>query len=432
MKHTVKEVVLKNGARGLFIDIPDATVMQYKFHFRAGNRQVKTPEIYETAHLMEHMSFGANAKFDCEQDYAAEFSKNGARNNAYTSDNSMVYLGVCADFEWERVLKLQQLAICQPRFSQSKLEAEQGNVRNELTGMLSSHSNLLWYKMQQILGDNILDLQQRLETINNIKLEDIVEHHTRTHTIENMRFLVAGRLANRERKLKQILESFRLPKGELLPIPKDEPHSHRAVLIKQQDGKSITFGISLILDRRLTKREAYVMMALNHILTGTTYSRIFGKAREKGLVYSMFSDYEQRYYDCSWDFAGQVMPETAEALFDLMIYELQQIAAGKIFKKEIDETKSYQLGSFQISTQTISQLVNFYTGTYFERDEIRSYATVPNYISKVSKAEIVALIKEFMTNGHWALVGVGNVDQELIEKLNTKLQTVFKGGDVTN
>ena len=31
MKHTVKEVVLKNGARGLFINIPDATVMQYSF-----------------------------------------------------------------------------------------------------------------------------------------------------------------------------------------------------------------------------------------------------------------------------------------------------------------------------------------------------------------------------------------------------------------
>lgn len=430
MKHTVKEVVLKNGARGLFIDIPDATVMQYKIHFRAGNRQVVSPEVYETAHLMEHMSFGANAKFDCEQDYAAEFSKNGARNNAYTSDNSMVYLGVCADFEWERVLRLQQLAICQPRFSQSKLEAEKGNVRNELTGMLSSHSNLLWYKMQQILGDNILDLQQRLDTIDHIKLEDVVEHHTRTHTIENMRFLVAGKLTNRERKLKQILESFRLPKGELLPIPKDEPHSHDAVLIKQQDGKSITFGVSLILGRKLTKRESYAMMALNHILTGTTYSRIFGKAREKGLVYSMFSDCEDRYYDCSWDFAGQVMPETAEALFDLMIDELQQIAAGKITKREIEDTKSYALGSFQISTQTISQLASFYANSYFEHDEIRSYVTVPNYINKVSKAEIVELMKEFMEKGHWALVGVGNVDQDLIDKLNAKLRTIFKGGNV--
>lgn len=427
MKHTVKEVILKNGARGLFINIPDATVMQYKFHFRAGNRQVRTPEIYETAHLMEHMSFGANAKFDCEQDYAAEFSKNGARNNAYTSDNSMVYLGICADFEWERVLKLQQLAICQSRFSQSKLEAEKGNIRNELTGMLSSHSNLLWYRMQQILGEDVLDLKQRIATIDNIQLEDVVEHHTRTHTIENMRFLVAGRLTNRERKLKALLEKWRLPKGELLPIPQDQIRSHDATLIKQSNGRSITFGLSLILERKLTIREAYAMRALNHILTGTTYSRIFGKAREQGLVYGLFSDYDERPHDCCWDFSGQVMPETAESLFDLMVAELEQVAAGKISKKELDETRSYALGSFQISTQTISQLASFYGDEYFANDKIRSYLTVPNHINKISKAEIVAILKDFMENGKWALVGVGNVDKELIERLNQKLKLILKG-----
>ena len=427
MRHTVKDVVLKNGARGLFINVPDATVMQYKFHFRAGNRQVRSKQIYETAHVMEHMSFGANSKFDSEQEYAAEFSKNGARNNAYTSDNSMVYLGICADFEWERVLKLQQLAICQPCFLQSKLEAEKGNIRNELSGMLSSHSNLLWYRMQQILGEDVLALEQRIETIDHIQLEDVVEHHTRTHTIENMRFLVAGRLTNRERKLKALLEKWRLPKGQLLPVPQDQIHSHAATLIKQTNGRSITFGISLILERKLTMREAYAMLALNHILTGTTYSRVFGAARERGLVYGLFSDYDERYHDSCWDFSGQVMPETAEDLFDLIVEELQQVAAGKISKKELDDTRSYALGSFQINTQTISQLASFYGEEYFMTDRIRSYVTVPNYINKISKSEIVAILKDFMEHGKWSLVCVGNTSQELVDRLSQKLQTIFKG-----
>ena len=38
MKHTVEEIRLKNGARGLFIDVADATVMSFQFQFRAGNR----------------------------------------------------------------------------------------------------------------------------------------------------------------------------------------------------------------------------------------------------------------------------------------------------------------------------------------------------------------------------------------------------------
>ena len=175
--------------------------------------------------------------------------------------------------------------------------------------------------------------------------------------------------------------------------------------------------MSLILERKLTQREAYAMEALNHILTGTTYSRIFGKARERGLVYSIYSDYDERHHDCCWDFAGQVMPETAEALFDLIIDELKQVAAGKITKKEIDETKSYGLGSFQINTQTISQLANFYGEEYFTNHKIRSYATVPNHWAKISKAEIVAIVqKEF-----------DNLRNTLLEKLNAKLKKVFKG-----
>jgi hypothetical protein len=38
MKHTVEEIRLKNGARGLLIDVPDATVMSFQVQFRAGNR----------------------------------------------------------------------------------------------------------------------------------------------------------------------------------------------------------------------------------------------------------------------------------------------------------------------------------------------------------------------------------------------------------
>src|ERR1700761_7663077 len=114
MNHTVEEVRLKNGARGLLIDVPGATVMSMQFQFRAGNRYAKSKDIEEVAHLMEHMAFGANARFKNEHAFEAEFTKTGANHNAYTSDFSMVYEADCADFEWDRVLDLQQLSICQP------------------------------------------------------------------------------------------------------------------------------------------------------------------------------------------------------------------------------------------------------------------------------------------------------------------------------
>jgi predicted Zn-dependent peptidase len=44
MNHTVEEVKLKNGAKGLLIDIPGATVMSMQFQFRAGSRYAKNKD----------------------------------------------------------------------------------------------------------------------------------------------------------------------------------------------------------------------------------------------------------------------------------------------------------------------------------------------------------------------------------------------------
>src|SRR5574344_737533 len=98
MNHIVEEMRLKNGARGLLIDVPDATTMSMQFHFRAGNRYAKSKDIEQVAHIMEHMAFGANARFKNESDFDYEFTKNGAYLNAMTSDFSMIYEADCADF----------------------------------------------------------------------------------------------------------------------------------------------------------------------------------------------------------------------------------------------------------------------------------------------------------------------------------------------
>ena len=46
----------------------------------------------------------------------------------------------------------------------------------------------------------------------------------------------------------------------------------------------------MMIPRELSDEEVTAMNALNHILTGTMSSRIFGAARKKGLAYGIFSD----------------------------------------------------------------------------------------------------------------------------------------------
>ncbi|MEO8691338.1 MAG: pitrilysin family protein [Candidatus Saccharimonas sp.] len=426
MKHVTQEIRLKNGARGLLIDVPGATVMSFQFQFRAGNRYISGKEVYETAHLMEHMAFGANAEFKSEHAYEAEFTKNGAYHNAWTSDLSMVYVADCADFEWERIFHLQQLAICKPKFGQEELESEKGNVRSELTGYLNNHNRVLWPKIQQLLGEDVYTFWQRIQTINSVTLRDIREHHTRTHTSDNMRFVIAGKLDGRKAQIQRILETWDLPRGERFTVPKDEFTSGNPTLIRRKEASNLTFGFSMVLPRELNDEEAEAMACLNQILTGTLHSRIYGAARKKGLAYGMFSETSVGFHDSSWDFGGQVNLDRSSGLFDIIVREIKAVTSGKVADEELAAAKSYALGRHQMGAQTVAQISNFYSGRYFGDGVVKDYEQVPDAIRGISLDCMFDTAKEFIKHNTWVMAGVSSGTKDELVALNDKLDRVFE------
>lgn len=425
MRHTVEEVRLKSGARGLLIHVPAASVMNMRVQFRAGMRYAKKPEVYEIAHVVEHLSFGANAKYRDEQAYEADFTKNGAYHNAWTSDFSVVYESECADFEWDRILDLNRVAITSPRFNEEELKSEKGNVRSELTGYLNDYSRLIWPRLQTAIGESTPTLRDRLATLPNIELKDIREHYRRTHTAANMRFIIVGRIKHRKRQIIKMLESWDLKEGTLLDFPKDELHPADAVLVRRKDASNITFGFSYVVPRRMNERESCVMDFLNHIVTGTMSSRIFGKARKRGLVYGMGSCLTNSAHNSSWDFDGEVNLESADELFELINHELTRLIKGDISDTEIEAARAYNLGRYQIGAQTASQLSDYYAETYFINGRIDDYDHADNLINSITKEDIVSLAREFISSNISALVAVGSCEKAVITALSEKLKIVL-------
>ena len=422
MKHTVEEIELKSGAKGLLIDIPNASVMTTRVHFRGGMRYAKNPEVWEIAHVVEHLSFGANQTYKNEKDYEAEFTKNGAYHNAWTSDFSVCYETECADFEWGRILDLKRVAITSPKFNEEELKSEKGNVRAELTGYMNDYSRLLWPRLQKAIGEDIPDLRERLSTLPNIDVKDIREHYRRTHTAKNMRFIIAGQVKKRKKDIIKMLESWDLKEGERFDAPVDELHSSPAILIRRKDANNLTFGFSLVTPRRLSDAETQSMNALNHILNGTMSSRIFGEARRLGLVYGMGSGLSHSINYSSWDFDGEVNEDKAEDLFELIQREMVKALNGEIEQEDIEAAKSYALGRYQMGAQTVDQIADYYAENYFSVGEVNRYDDMPNIIAKIDKASIVKLAREFAASGIHAFVAVGSCDKALINSLEDRLK----------
>ena len=421
MKHSVEEIVLKNGAKGLLIDVPGASVMATRIQFRAGMMYAKKKDVYEIPHLVEHLAFGANAKYRDEQAFEAEFTKNGAYHNAWTSDISVCYETECADFEWERIMELQRVSICEPRFNEDELKSEKSNVRSELTGYMNDYYRLLWPRVQQAVGEDILDLPERLKTISNIELKDIREHYRRTHTAKNMMFIIAGRLKGRKHKIMKMLEDWELKEGRRFEIPLTDLHSSEAVSIRRKDASNITFGFSLVTPRHLEPSEVFAMNCLNHILNGTTNSKIFGAARRRGLVYGMGSSVASNAHNSYWDFDGEVNVENAEALFELIQTELMKTLNGEVMDMDFLAAKSYALGRFQMGAQTVGQIADYYAEGYFTNETVERYDNMPNLIKSIDKFRMIELAREFAGSGIKGFAAVSSVEKAVINGLEARL-----------
>lgn len=427
MKHVVDEVILANGAKGLLIDIPDASVMTYQINFRAGDF-LMPKEKWEVPHLMEHVLLGANEKLPKARLFQAEFEKNGAYSNASTSSYDITYEAECADFEWERILDLLTIAVTKPLFLTDEFEAEFGNVRDELVSRSNNHFRHLSLALRQAYGYKVLTDQERLILMDNVTKEDILAHYEQTHNTANMRFVFAGKLpSNRRHVIKEVLGSIDLPKGDKrVKLPMEIPTKLEQPLYIHNDSvPNLYFYIDTFMRRRFKEPELDSISLLNSMLTETLNSRILGAAREKGLIYHMSSGYYQARKSSGWWFGAQVMPKNAEALFEIMVNEIKQMKRGGFTKDDILAAKQYALGRYQRSGQTVMGTADGYSGRYFFDDYIEDYYQVPKRISAVNKAGMVEVTKALFDEDIWGIGGLGNCQIMFLEELRDRVKSLW-------
>lgn len=419
MRHVTQEVTLKNGAKGLFVHVPGASVMSLEINFRAGDF-LCPPDKWETAHLMEHLLLGANEQIPRARAFQAEFEKNGAYCNASTGSYDITYEAECADFEWERIAKLLLVAISKPLFLDDEFKAEYGNVREEMTGRSNNHFRHLSLALRQQYGYKVLTDQERVKQMKNVTVEDIRDHYAKTHFTQNMRFVIAGKLTSaRQLLITELLETLSLPKGRArIALPNERPKGLKEPLyIANRTVENMHFYLDTFIDRRLNEDEADALGLVNTMLTETLHSRILGEAREKGLVYSMSSNYLQTKRATNWWFGTQVTAINAPALFTIIAKEIRSVCNGDITQTDISAAQQYLLGRYQRSGQTVSGTAAGYSGRYFFDDFVEDYYLVPERIKAITKEQIVDITNEFFARPRWGAGFLGTANKELREQL---------------
>lgn len=433
MRHIVNEVILNNGARGLLIHIPNASVMTFDVNFRAGEYLVE-PGMWEVPHLMEHAMLGANELIPKARNFQAELEKNGAYNNATTGVYDVSYEAECADFEWDRVFGLLLVAITKPLFLEDEFRAEFGNVQEEMVARSNNHFRRLSLEMRSNLGLIAKTDTERLELMDNVSVEDIRAHYMRTHFTQNMRFVIAGNLsAIRRNAITRLLENIELQQtGKRFELPHERPHRlDNPVYVPNDTVENLYFYIDTFTKRRLHDPETDALNLVNTMLTETLYSKILGTARENGLVYGMNSGLSQTRDASNWWFGAQVSDKNAPPLLHIIVEELSKVLAGDIAPEDIKTTKQYALGRFQRSAQTVGGTAAGYINRYFFDDVIDNYYQVPARIRAVTKQRVVEVANAMFAENIWGFGVLGDCGSEFVGQLQNQLKPLWSGSTQT-
>lgn len=426
MKHSVSEVQLKNGAVGLLIDVPGASVTSYEFNFRAGEYLVPLPK-WETPHILEHMvSAGANEQYPDRNLFNAEMSRNGAYINAYTSYYSVAYVGEVADSEWDRVLRLQQISLTKPLFLPAEFDAEFGNIRDELISLSNNHFRALSGKMSQAFGFKIATDFERSELMSNVVREDLIKHYKNTHFTRNLRFIIAGSLRGRRTGVKRLLEELDLPKGPArLKLPQEKAKKPRdPTFMANKTVPNIYLIISTHLNDIVNQKDDDALGLARVMLTDTLYSRIFGQARDQGLVYHVSSGHHISSKITEWWLSAQVLPQNAEALCDIVLGEIKKVQNADIDEAELENAKQYALGSFQRSMQTVQNVSNAYSRYFFD-GHIEDIRSMPARIKAITKRDIASSMRKLFDQDIGGIGVLGGTDPKVAQRLNQHLRPLW-------
>jgi len=427
MKHTVNKVQLKNGAIGLLIDVPEASVMTFDINFRAGDYLSPAGKL-DTAHLMEHMVLGANKRFKKSKDFSKHFCQNGAYSNASTGTYFMSYIAECADFEYDRILDLLCLSVEAPLFLPSEFKAEKSNIREELRGLANNHFDRISMAVGEAMGQLDLSYTKRAEQLEDITLKDVKDLYNSTHTSGNMRFLIAGKIGNRQSSILKRLENIELSSSdERINLPDEHLKLvNRPIKRPNKSVKNIYYRLDRSFGSVLEQKQDDAVSALLGTLLGTLHSRIYGKARERGLVYSIRYGKYRTKNEYLWWLGGQVLPNNIDKLFTLTVNELKAVAGGKFSDKELNQTKQFMLGNFQKGYQTVGQLLEAYYNRFIFDDQVEDCAKIPERIKVLRRMDIINAAQQALTKDvPWGLGFYGATNkinpEELYNTINKSL-----------
>lgn len=261
-----------------------------------------------------------------------------------------------------------------------------------------------------------------LETLDNIRKEDIERFHMAYYRPGNSFMSVVGDLSAEELKslVQKFLASWKsLKTAERRPVHQVDKKKKTLIVDKELTQANIMLGHA---GMRREEPDYYAASVMNYILGGGGFSsRLMEIIRdEKGLAYDVHS-YFAPYKDGGlFEIGVQTKNESAGTVVSEILKQMKRIRQEPVSQKELEDAKAYLTGSFPRKLETNRKIADFLTAVEFYGlgfDYIEKYA---EYINSVNREDVLRVAHKYLDPENYILVIVADKSKAKIGKEDIK------------
>jgi predicted Zn-dependent peptidase len=408
------KTVLDNGIRIVTQEMPDHRSVSLGIWVENGSRH-ESAQQNGISHFIEHLLFKGTERRSATQ-IAEEMDAVGGVLNAFTAKEHTCYYAKVLDDDLPLAIDLLTDIFLQSVFDGEEIERERSVILQEISQAEDTPDDYIHDLFSlDFFSEHPLarPICGSVETVSAFQRQDFLSFFRSRYRPRRVVVAAAGHLAH-ERLVQAIDERLgsvtdavqdgrsNSQDGDILPKMRSGIFQH----VKSLEQVHLCLGMPGL---HQTHQQRYAAYVLNTLLGGGMSSRLFQEIREKrGKAYSVYS-FSSAYKDVGYlgVYAGTSL-EWLQEVVELILKELEHLAAGGIKDEEIRRTQGQLVGSMMLGLESSDSWMShiarneIYFGKPITTDDIC------RGVRAVSRDAVVELASAFFRSHKMALSLLGD------------------------
>lgn len=354
----IETAVLSNGLTLHVIYRNNSPVITLRLIILAG--ESSSPEKFPgTATFTANMLTRRTSKHSADEIEERIESIGGDLTASAHPDYSMFTFTFLEEFLDEGLSILSEL-ILQSSFTRREIDNVRRTIFYDLRDMISDPENTAKRQLFHILfGDHPYKKSLYNEDVMKINQENLQSFFEKYYIANNAQIILAGNLTLTvaSRKVSSYFNTWGKKEKERTPLPSPVANDKiKICFVNLPKEKDATIYMGDVITP-LTSQDFFPLIVLNQVLGGTANSRLFMNLREsKGYAYYAFSGLDLLKACGVFFIRAKVRPEVTHAAVMEALAEMERITKEEIPSFEIEQAKSYLIGNFPLSIETLDNL----------------------------------------------------------------------------